>query len=186
MTKAGKRKTLFRWLLFAGVPVLLAGVALALFLVLRSGPQDTGPTLFIIQRSTNANEVHYDIQAAADGTLDKEPVVAYWVMKAKDGGREDLTFFERKMAYGFEVLEPDTTGEREMKLVAWEDRKIVLTKTKEGKWRARTKIDGKDAYLTRLFIQTDEGGLTPSVVHVDLFGEEVDGGDPVQERVVKK
>jgi hypothetical protein len=97
-----------------------------------------------------------------------------------------LGFFERKMAYGFEVLEPDPKGEREMKLVAWEDRTIRLVKAESGRWRAVTKIDGKDAYLTRLFIQTDEGGITPTVIHVDLFGEEVDGGDAVEERVVKE
>lgn len=189
MTTPRKRKTLVRWLLFAGVPVVLAGLGLALFFHLRSGPDagDSGPTLFIIQRSKNANEVHYEVQVGADGALADEPVVAYWIMKAEGGEREDLGYFERKMAYGFEVLPPDARGEREMKLVAWEDRTIRLTKTKDGgKWRALTKIDGKAAYLTRLFIQTDESGLTPTVLYVDLSGEAVDGGKPVQEHVVKK
>jgi len=183
MTKPRKARITF-WLLVAGVPLVLAGVALTFFLM-RSGPVDTGPTLFIIQRSKNANEVHYEIQVGADGTLAEEPVIAYWVLKAEGGGREDLGFFERKMAYGFEVLEPDSKGERELKLVAWEDRKIMLQKDEAGKWRAATKIDGKEAYLTRLFIQVDESGLTPSVLYVDLFGEEVDGGDPVKEHLVK-
>ncbi len=178
--------TAVRWGLFAGVPLLAGGLALVLFFVLRAGPEDTGPTLFIIQRSKNANEVHYEIQAKADGTLADEPVIAYWDLKAEGGGREDLSFFERKMAYGFEVLEPDAKGDREMKLVAWEDRKIRLTKAEEtGKWRAVTTIDGEEAFLTKLYIETDESGLAPSVLHVDLFGETVDGGDPVQERVVK-
>jgi hypothetical protein len=187
MTKPKKRKLhIVRWLLFAGVPLVIVG-AVATFFLLRSSPNDSGPTLFIIQRSTNANEVHYDVQTGADGALAEDPVVAYWVMKAKGGGREDLSFFERKLAYGFEVLPPDAGGEREMKLVAWEDRTIRLTQAKDGgKWRAGTKIDGKDAYLTRLFIESDEGGLTPTVLYVDLFGEEVDGGDPVTERVVKE
>jgi len=184
MTKPRKAR-IFLWLLVAGVPLVLAGMGLAFFLM-RSAPADTGPTLFIIQRSKNANEVHYEVQVGADGTLAEEPVIAYWVLKAEGGGREDLSFFERKLAYGFEVLPPDSKGEREMKLVAWEDRTIRLTKVVDGgKWRAVTKIDGKEAYLTRLFIQTDEGGITPSVLYVDLFGETVDGGDPVQEHVVE-
>jgi hypothetical protein len=114
MTK--KPKTLVRWLLIAGVPLVLAGIGLALFFGLRSAPEDTGPTLFVIQRSKNANEVHYEVQTGANGELAEEPVIAYWVLKAEGGGREDLGFFERKMAYGFEVLEPDAQGEREMKL----------------------------------------------------------------------
>src|SRR5687768_6515742 len=104
-----KRKThIVLWLLFAGVPLVVAGVIIAFFLLRSgSGPKDTGPNLFIMQRSVNANEVHYDVQAGADGALADEPVVAYWVMKAEGGGREDLTFFEEEMAYGFEVLEAD-------------------------------------------------------------------------------
>ncbi|CAG0947925.1 hypothetical protein ANRL1_04717 [Anaerolineae bacterium] len=184
MTKPRKARIYF-WLLVGGIPLVLGGLVLAFFLM-RSGPTDTGPTLFIIQRSKNANEVHYEVQASADGTLAEEPVIAYWVLKAEGGGREDLGWFEKKMAYGFEVMEPDSKGEREMKLVAWEDRTIKLTKNEEGKWRAQTKIDGKEAYLTRLFIQVDESGLTPEVLYIDIFGEEVDGGDPVQEHLVKE
>lgn len=187
MTEPRTRKSrILRWILFAGVPLVLAGGVLAFFL-LGSDPVDKGPTLFIIQRSTNANEVHYDVQVDADGKLAEEPVVAYWIMKAEDGGREDLSFFERNMAYGFEVMPPGPDGEREMKLVAWEDRTIRLTKDEDsGKWRAVTKIDGEDAYLKRLYIETDEGGITPSVVFVDLFGDTVDGNDPVKEHMVQE
>ena len=185
VTKSRKQKSgIVRWALILGVPLVLAGVALT-WVLWPSGPTDLGPTLFIIQRSTNANEVHYEVQADANGELGDEPVVAYWVMKAEGGGREDLTYFEEEMAYGFEVLEPEANGEREMKLVAWEDRKIRLVKDEDGNWRAVTTIDGEEAYLTRLYIETDESGLTPSVVHVDIFGETVDGGDPIEERVVE-
>lgn len=180
-----KRKThVVRWLLFAGVPLVLAALALAFFLHRRASG-DPGPTLFIIQRNLNANEVHYDVKVGPDGALAKEPVVAYWVMKAEGGRREDLTFLEDKLAYGFEVSPPGPAGESEMKLVAWEDRPIRLTKA-GGRWRAVTKIDGKDAYLARLFIQSEEGGATPKVKYVELFGEAVDGGKAVQERVDKK
>jgi hypothetical protein len=180
-----KRKAhILVWLLIAGVLLLLAGGVLAFFL-LRADTADAGPTLFVIQRSKNANEVHYDVQVGADGALEDEPVVAYWVLKAEGGGREDLSYFERKMAYGFEVSEPDGNGEREMKLVAWEDRTIRLKQDEKGNWRAVTEIDGEDAYLTRLYIETDESGLTPEVVFVDIFGETVDGGDEVQEHLVQ-
>lgn len=183
MTKARKMR-MIRWAIIAGALLVVSGGVLAFFMLV-SGPVDTGPTLFIIQRSTNANEVHYEVQVDANGELADEPVVAYWVMKAEGGGREDLTFFERKMAYGFEVMDPDGKDGREMKLVAWEDRTIRLVKDKDGNWRAQTQINGKDAYLTRLYIETDEGGITPSVVHIDLFGQTVDGNDPVEERIIQ-
>jgi hypothetical protein len=179
-----KRKIhLVLWLLLAGVPLVVGGVVLAFFLI-RSAPKDAGPNLFIMQRSTNTNEVHYDVQVDANGALADEPVVAYWVMKAEGGGREALTFFEEEMAYGFEVLEPEANGDRELKLVAFDKRKIMLTRDKEsGQWRLLTQIDGEDAYLTRLFIEVDDGGITPTVISIDVFGEAVDGGDPVEEHM---
>ena len=65
--------------------------------------------LFIIERSKNANVVHYDARLTADGNLDpKEPVIAYWVLLAKDGGREKLSWIEKKKAYGF-TIKPDSS-----------------------------------------------------------------------------
>lgn len=186
MSRKKRKPSVVRWLLLIVVPLVLAGLAGAFLLRRSAVPVDTGPTLFIIQRSKNANEVHYDVQVGPDGALAKDPVIAYWIMKAEDGRREDLTFLERKKAYGFEVMEPDAGGEREMKLVAWEDRTIRLMKDRRGRWRALTRIDGTDAYLERLFIQSEEGGVTPKVVFIDLFGEAVDGGREVREHVVQK
>jgi hypothetical protein len=55
--------------------------------------------LFIIERSKNANVVHYDAQLTADGEIDpNEPVIAYWVMLATDGHREELNWIEKKKA----------------------------------------------------------------------------------------
>ena len=60
--------------------------------------------LFIIERSKNANVVHYDARLTADGKLDpKEPVIAYYVMLAEDGRRKELNWIEKKMAYGFDI-----------------------------------------------------------------------------------
>jgi hypothetical protein len=181
-----KEPRILRWVVFAGIPVVLGGLVLAYFLFFRAasgGAGDAGKTLFIIQRNKNANEVHYDVNVGADGQLGNEPVVAYWIMKAERGQREDLTFLEAKKAYGVEVK--GSGDGREIKLAAWEDRKVHLKKAGD-RWRALTKIDGKDAYLTRLFIQSEEGGVTPNVLWIDVFGEAVDGGKEVKEHVVKK
>jgi Domain of unknown function (DUF4833) len=140
-------------------------------------------TLFQIERSKNTNEIHYAAQVGKDGALDtKEPVSAFWVMKAEDGRREGLNFMERKMAYGFDIK--PSGAEWDLKLVAAPDRTIKLTSV-GGRWRAQTTLNGKPAYLKRIFIQTKEGGVVPTVVSVDLFGDDVASGKAVQEHVNK-
>lgn len=46
---------------------------------------DFSQSLFVLERSTNANVIHYDAKITSDGTTDpKEPVIAYWVMSAEE------------------------------------------------------------------------------------------------------
>src|ERR1700704_665677 len=60
--------------------------------------------LFVIERSVNSNVVHYDARIGADGKLDPmQPVVAYWIMGAEDGRRQELNLLERTRAYGFSI-----------------------------------------------------------------------------------
>jgi len=75
--------------------------------------------LFIIERSENANVVHYDARLTSDGKLDpKEPVIAYWVMLAEDGRWTKLTWIENKKAYGFTIKAAPSANGYRMTLVA--------------------------------------------------------------------
>lgn len=140
-------------------------------------------SLFQIERSKNTNEIHYAAQVGKDGALDtKEPVAAFWVMKAEDGRREGLTFMERKMAYGLDVTARG--AEYDVKLSAAPERAIKLMNV-GGRWRAQTQLNGKAAYLSRIFITTKEGGVMPTVVSIDLYGEDAASGKTIQEHVNK-
>ena len=45
--------------------------------------------LFIIERSKNANVVHYDARLTPEGKFDPDqPVVAYWILLAEKGQRD--------------------------------------------------------------------------------------------------
>ena len=155
------------------IPALTEGTAQAEGLV----------TLFQIERSKNTNEIHYAAQVGKDGALDaKEPVAAFWVMKAEDGRREGLTFMERKMAYGVDATARGS--EFDIKLAAAPERAIKLMSV-GGRWRAQTMLNGKSAYLSRIFITTKEGGVMPTVVSIDLYGEDAASGKTIQEHVNK-
>ena len=63
--------------------------------------------LFVIERSKNANKVHYEARLTGEGVLDvRKPVHAYWVNWEKDStGKtcEELNLIEKQMAFGFSV-----------------------------------------------------------------------------------
>jgi hypothetical protein len=143
----------------------------------------TAEKLFFIQRSKNANEVHYDARVTQDGTLDpKDPVDGYWLNKAEDGSRRSISAIQR-IAYGYDV-DPNGDGTWTMKLKAFPDRKLKLHRV-NGRWRAEVPIAGKLAYMTKLYVATDESGLIPRVLFVDVYGEEVASGAPVREHIKK-
>jgi Domain of unknown function (DUF4833) len=130
--------------------------------------------LFSIYRNMNANIVRYDVV-----TNSQNPIDAYWLMLAGNGHREELTWMERKMAYGFEVSNITPQGFT-MQLVAYKKRLIRVEKAGES-YRARMFIAGKPATLIRLFIFSEDG-IIPAVRYVDLYGI-TDKNNIVKERI---
>src|SRR5580704_12037035 len=64
--------------------------------------EDRSVPLFTIEKSSNAKRVQYDARVMADGHIDPhQPVVAYWIMAAENGRRQELNILERAKAYGF-------------------------------------------------------------------------------------
>lgn len=172
------RRTFLRTAAAFGLVALAAAPASA------EGPERS-ERLFTLMRSTNANVLNYDAWVKPDGNLHpKQPIVAYWLMKAGDGHREDLTWTEKKFAYGFDVTPSEKDGTYVLTLIAYKDRPLRVGKV-DGKWRALTIINGKKAYLDKLFIQVEEGGISPNVKYVELFGKDAASGAAVQERVTK-
>ena len=152
-------------------------IVLLVATVLSASAQTVDP-LFFIQRSKNINEVHYDANVAPDGALDPtSPIEGYWLNKASDGSRSPIRASQR-LAYGYSVEKASQT----MKLRAFPSRPLKLVRV-DGKWRARMTVNGRLGYLTRLYVTSDDSGLIPKVLYVDIFGEDVGSGAALQERV---
>jgi hypothetical protein len=142
--------------------------------------QPAATTLFTIARSKNANVVRYQARTRGGGLDQSHPIDAYWLMLAEDGRREELSWAERKLAYGFSVFA--LTEERcVLSLLAFKERPVVIERRGQA-FRASTKIAGKRAILERIFVQASEGGLLPSVLYLDVFGTSSDGS-PLRERI---
>ncbi len=142
------------------------------------------PTLFAIARSKNANVVHYDVRLDRAGHLQKgEPVFAYWVLHAEDGRREELTWLERELAYGWSIVsEPHPAGVT-LRLTAFPNRSLRIRTDSTGTHRAIVAIAGRDAVLFRIFVQVDGGGLLPRVRYVELSGTDCRTQKVVKERL---
>jgi Domain of unknown function (DUF4833) len=146
------------------------------------GRASESKTLFVIARSKNANVVHYDVSLERDGQLKDEPVVAYWRMLAEDGRREELTWVERRFAYGFRITSKVSSQGFRMRPRAFEQREIAVRRGENGRYRAYLEIGGQRAILERIFVQTDTGTL-PSVRFVELVGLDAQTGQRVSERL---
>ena len=161
---------------FAVLPLLAAPAAAQI---------KTSP-LFIIERSKNANVVHYDARLTADGKLNpKEPVIAYWVLLAEDGRREKLSWIEKKKAYGFTIKPDRSVKGYKMTLVAAPQQQITVKKEGDAV-RAEGVIDGQPAVLEKLYIKASDGLTGPKVEYIELYGKDLETGGKRYQKIVPK
>ena len=140
--------------------------------------------LFTLSRSTNANVVKYAVRLDKEGLLDvAKPVEAYWLMLAENGRREELTWGERQLAYGFSVSNV-TPRSCALRLTACPDRELSV-RTVDSRFRAQLLIQGRAAYLQSIFVRTEEHALLPSVRYVEISGLGANG-QWVAERIVPR
>lgn len=138
----------------------------------------------MIQRSKNINIVQYDAQLTPAGKLDpKEPVIAYWVMLAEDGRKQQLTWIEKEMAYGFKAKYEANGDFAILDMVADIGRRVKIYE-KEGIYRAETLIDGKPAFVEKIYIKSIEGHILPRVEYMELSGHDIETGDDRYEKVI--
>jgi len=139
--------------------------------------------LFRIARSKNKNVVLYTARCRGNDLDSAGPIEAHWLMLAEDGRREELSWAERELAYGFSVSELAGEGCK-LRLAACKARTIQVQRRPEG-FRALITIAGRRALLERIFVQASEGALLPSVEFVELVGARLDGSR-ISERLVAR
>ncbi len=160
--------------------LLAAGAALDLMTppVLAASSRE----LFTLSRSKNANVVKYAVRTDARGALDQaSPVEAYWLMLAENGRREELTWTERELAYGFAISRQSSQGFA-LHLSACSKRELYV-RAENGGFHAELNIAGQRAVLQRIFVNTEEGLLLPRVRYIELSGVSA-SAERVTERVI--
>lgn len=146
--------------------------------------EPTRDPLFHIERNKNANIVQYDAQLDIDGRLyAKEPVVAYWIRLANKGEIKELTWIQKKFAYGLKSKLDKKHNTARIEMAVDIGRTLVVKRFGED-YRAVGDINGVESFLDRIFIHARGRGISTRVEYIDLFGSSVAGQEEQHERFV--
>ena len=150
-------------------------------------PPDMFQRLFYIQRTGSPNTVVYDAKIGADGQFIKDqPIDVYWMRFSEYGQRQDLNYLQRTLAYGIKSSISESSNEYIFHLVSYSKRKFRLKKNAQGRPVVLMMLNGKEAYLKRVFVQLEPTlfGLKPNIHYVEMFGVEAQTGRNLYEKFV--
>lgn len=150
-------------------------------------PKFNSKTQFYVQRTPNTNTIMYELNMKNGELNDDNPVHVYWIRYAEDGKTQELSYIQRKFAYGVKVTK---LAEEKFKLLfaAYDKIPFYLMKSTAGIYHTYVELDGKMVVLRRLYIRIDPGGTfwSPNVKYVEFKGTEVVSGKEIVKRINPK
>ena len=148
-------------------------------------PPKNENSLFFIQRNRNENTIVYDANPSGNGEYNQsKPIDVYWLRYTSTGHRKDLSWLERTFAYGYSCKKNKNSNEFWVELTAYDERRIHLKRTNEGKPIATITCNGKECRLDYLYVFADESGSWPKVIHVDIHATDLTSGKKEKERIL--
>jgi len=168
--------------------LLMSGMATS-YKINHNKPVDYGieskdqSTLFYIKRNTDQNLVMYDANLTPNKKFDpKHPVKVYWIRHTEGGIKKDLSFMQRKMAYGLDLKKVSDTYEG--RIAAYEKRPIRIMYGTNNKPVAYIVINGKWQLLQQIYLHiADVKAIIPKVTYIQLIGKDVQTGAEVSEKI---
>ncbi|TAJ15118.1 DUF4833 domain-containing protein [Marinilabiliaceae bacterium JC017] len=135
--------------------------------------------LFYIQRSLNRNTVVYEANFDEQGNLDAaNPVKIYWVMYEKEGNIEELTYLERKFAYGinFHPVE-NQPNVFDIRMVSYDTLRLCLKQTAPYNAIITFSDDSKEQQLDHIYIHGNNAGLFSKVDYLEVYTNQGENSD---------
>lgn len=144
-------------------------------------PAGNTKQLFFLQRTPNTNTIVCELKYK-DGIVDKaDPIHVFWIRYQEKGQKEDLSFIQRKFAYGVKAKEIGT-NKYELNFVSYKKYKMFLMLGADNEYHVYTSINQKQVILNRIYIEIKGGTFwSPKVEYVELTGI-----DPASRMVVKE
>lgn len=151
-------------------------------------PPKSDNLLFYIQRSHNKNTIAYELNMKSGKNLDLDmPVHPFWIRYEEGGTREELSYIQRKYAYG---LNPQLIDKQNLifkiYFVCYSKKYFQLMKSpKDNRIRAYISLNNKFIEIQKIFIKTAGGTFWfPVVKYIDVSGKDARTGNDVTERIV--
>lgn len=148
-------------------------------------PKGIKNELFYLQRDPNTNTVIYELNLKSDGNVDPDqPVKVYWLRYSEKGQKEDLSYVQRKFAYG---VQSQAIGNNEYEIRVVSHKKLPLLLKKSGvdqKYHVYINANNKQIMLDRVFVRIEGGSYwIPNVKYVELKGTNTKTTKPIIERL---
>ena len=147
-------------------------------------PEESEDLLFYIQRNQNENTVIYEINRDNTGLVDLDlPMVAYWIQYSWGGKKKGLNYIQNKLAYGY--TSQDISNELiQFQFVSYKDLIFYIVKEEgSGRYIVSCEINGRKAKLKNIYVYAHELGVFPDVKFIELFGEELNTGIFVYQKI---
>lgn len=140
--------------------------------------------LFYIQRDPDANTVVYSLNKKGDKLDETRPVNVYWIRYEEDGEHKDLSFIQRKFAYGIHHRKIND-NEYEIYLTSFKRLLFRLAYCPEIKeYKAYTSINNEETIVNQIFVRINGGSLfKPNVDYIEIAGNERKTGKAVSHRI---
>ena len=149
-------------------------------------PSGVPNQLFYLQRDPNTNTVIYQLNVDRAGRLNEdEPVNVFWLRYDEHGERKDLTFIQRKFAYGLSA-EKLAADKYELRFAAYSKVRFYLLRSPTDKaLHVYATINGRQLQLERVFLRIEGGTFwVPNVKYIEFKGLNTATRQPAVERVL--
>jgi hypothetical protein len=126
--------------------------------------------------------VVYDANLLPNKNFDPEkPVKIYWIRYTEGGVKKDLSYIQKKMAYGLDLKK--VANSYEGTIAAYEKR-VIKIQQHNGKPAAFVTINGKWQQLDYIYLHIkDIKAIIPKITYIQLVGKDVQSGAEVSEKI---
>jgi len=115
--------------------------------------------LFYLQRDPNLNTLIYELNIR-DGAIDREePVIGYWIRYSEGGKKQDMSYVQKKFAYGVQSKEL-SKDHFEIRFVSHKKLALYLQRSEgDKKFHVYVTVNNKKLLLDRIFVRIEGGSF---------------------------